>query len=77
MPALIARDVKKGMFKVIALIVGGIFLMAFGVHFLMNANLVFPFFQLPNVNWGVAGFVALVGSAAVFGSAFVASRLNR
>jgi hypothetical protein len=68
------------MFKVIALIVGGTLLMAFGVHFLMNANLpalVFPFFQLPNVNWGVVGFVALVGSAAVFGSAFVASRLSK
>lgn len=68
------------MFKVIALIVGGIFLMASGVHFLMNANLpefVFPFFQLPNVNWGVVGFVALVGSAAVFGSAFVVSRVNK
>jgi hypothetical protein len=65
------------MFKVIALIAGGIFLMAFGVHFLMNANLAFPFFQLPSVNWGVAGFVALVASAAVFGSAFVVSRLSK
>jgi hypothetical protein len=67
------------MLKVIALIVGGIFLMTFGVYFLMNANLqfVFPLFQLPNVNWGVVGFVSLAGSATVFGTAFVASKLNK
>jgi uncharacterized membrane protein YuzA (DUF378 family) len=53
--------------------------MAFGVYFLMNADLEFAFlfFQLPNVNWGVVGFVTLAGSAAVFGTAFAASKLNR
>jgi hypothetical protein len=67
------------MFKVIALIVGGILLMTFGVYFLLNANLhfVFPYFQLPNINWGVVGFVSLAGSAAVFGTAAIASKLNR
>ena len=65
------------MFKVIALIVVGTFLMASGMHLLLNSGWAFPLFQLPNVNWGVAGFVALVASAAVFGSAFVVGRLSR
>lgn len=82
MAALITSDAKKGMFKVIALIVGAIFLMTLGVYFLANADLqefVFPFFQLPalDVNWQVVGFVTIVGSIAAFGSAFVASRLNK
>ena len=65
----------KSMFKVIGLIVAGIFLMSFGVYSLMNAN--WPALQLPNVNWGLVGFVATVGGIAVFGSAFTASRLSR
>jgi hypothetical protein len=65
------------MFKVITLIVGGIFLMTFGIYFLMNANLQFVFPLLPNVNWGVVGFVTLAGSAAIFGTAFAASKLNK
>jgi len=71
---------RKGMFKVIGLIVGGIILMTFGIYFVTNANLpllFFAFFQFPNVNWGVVGFITLAGSAAVFGTAFLASKLNR
>ena len=71
---------RKGMIKVMGLIVGAIFMMAFGVYFLMNANLpelVFPFFQLPNIEWGVVGFVTLVGGITVFGTAFAASKFNR
>ena len=63
-----------------SLIVGAIFMMAFGAYFLMNANLpefVFPFFQLPNVNWGAVGFVTIVGGITVFGTAFVVSRLSK
>ena len=67
------------MFKVISLIVGGIFLMASGIYFLMNANFAefFLLFQLPNVNWAMIGFISLVGSAAVFGTAIAGSKLNR
>lgn len=69
------------MFKVMALIVGGIFLMAFGVYFLSVTEFppfVFPFFsiQLPEVNWAIVGFVVIAGSLASFGTAFVASRMN-
>jgi hypothetical protein len=63
------------MFKVIGLIVVGLLLMSVGVYSLMNANL--PVLQLPNVNWGLVGFVATVGGIAVFGSAFAASKLSR
>jgi hypothetical protein len=63
------------MFKVIGLIVVGVFLMSFGVYSLMNAN--WPVLQLPNVNWGLVGFVTLVGGITVFGTAFAASRLSR
>jgi hypothetical protein len=63
------------MFKVIALIVIGIFLMTFGTYFLSIANL--PVLQLPeiDVNWAVVGFVAIIGSIVTFGSAFAVSRL--
>ncbi|MEW6604239.1 MAG: hypothetical protein AB1351_06070 [Thermoproteota archaeon] len=65
------------MFKVIALIIVGTFLMALGLHFLLNSGVVLQFLQLPSVNWVVVGFIALAGSAAVFGSAFVVSRLSK
>lgn len=65
------------MFKVIALIVGGTFLMALGLHFLLNSGIALQFLQMPSVNWVVVGVVALVGSAAVFGSAFVVSKVSR
>ena len=68
------------MIRVMGLMVGGIFLTAFGVYFLMNANLpelVFPFLQLPNINWGAAGFVTVVGGITVFSMAFAASRLSK
>jgi hypothetical protein len=63
------------MFKVIALIVVGIFLMTFGTYFLSVADL--PVLQLPkiDVNWAVVGFVAIIGSIVTFGSAFAVSRL--
>jgi hypothetical protein len=70
-----------GMFKVLALIVGGIFLMTFGIYFLSIANLpaLISQIQLPaiNVNWAIVGFVTIAGSIATFGSAFVVSRLSR
>ena len=80
LPALIANTKCSDMFKVISLIVGGIFLMASGVYFVMNANLpelLLSFFRLPNVNWGIVGFISLAGSAAIFGTALVASKLNK
>ena len=63
------------MFKVITLILVGIFLMTFGTYFLSIADL--PVLQLPkiDVNWAVAGFVAIIGSIVTFGSAFAVSRL--
>jgi hypothetical protein len=63
------------MFKVIALIVVGIFLMTFGTYFLSITDL--PVIQWPkiDVNWAVVGFVAIVGSVVIFGSAFAVSRL--
>jgi len=61
------------MFKVIGLIVVGIFLMTFGTYFLSIANL--PVLQLPDVNWALVGFVTIIGSIVTFGSAFAVSRL--
>jgi len=66
------------MFKVLALIVGGIFLMTFGIYFLSIANLpafAFPAFPVINVNWTIVGFVAIAGSVATLGSAFIVSKL--
>ena len=69
------------MFKVLALIVGGIFLMTFGIYFLSIANLpaLIAQIQLPaiNVNWAIVGFVTRAGSIATFGSAFAVSKLSR
>jgi hypothetical protein len=69
------------MFKVLALIVGGIFLMTFGIYFLSIANLpaLLSQIQLPaiNVNWAIVGFVTIAGSIATFGSAVVVSKLYR
>jgi hypothetical protein len=61
------------MFKVIGLIVLGIFLMTFGTYFLSIIGL--PDLHLPDVNWALVGFVTLIGSVVTFGSAFVVSRL--
>jgi hypothetical protein len=61
------------MFKVIGLIVVGIFLMTFGTYFLSIANL--PALQLPDVDWTLVGFVTIIGSIVTFGSAFAVSRL--
>jgi hypothetical protein len=63
----------EDMFKVIGLIVVGIFLMTFGTYFLSIANL--PVLQLPDVNWALVGFVTIIGSIVIFGSAFAVSRL--
>ena len=66
---------RYDMFKVFALIIVGIFLMTFGTYYLSIADL--PVLQLPeiDVNWAVAGFVAIIGSIVTFGSAFAVSRL--
>ena len=61
------------MFKVIGLMVFGIFLMTFGTYFLSIANL--PVLQLPDVNWALVGLVTIIRSIVTFGSAFVVSRL--
>ncbi|HJU34014.1 MAG TPA: hypothetical protein VJ695_02725 [Nitrososphaera sp.] len=61
------------MFKVIGLIVVGIFLMTFGTYFLSIADL--PALHLPEVNWPLVGFVTIVGSIVSFGSAFAVSKL--
>jgi hypothetical protein len=61
------------MFKVIGLIVLGIFLMTFGTYFLSIIGL--PDLHLPDVNWALVGFVTLIGSVVTFGSAFAVSRL--
>ena len=61
------------MFKVIGLIVLGIFLMTFGTYFLSMTDL--PVLHPPDVNWTLVGFVTLIGSIVTFGSAFAVSRL--
>jgi hypothetical protein len=62
------------MFKVIGLIVAGIFLMTFGTYFLSIADL--PVIQLPDIDWAVVGFVTIIGSIVTFGSAFAVSRIG-
>lgn len=69
----LSHSSAANMFKVIGLIVVGIFLMTFGTYFLSIANL--PVLQLPDVNWAVVGLVTIIGSIVTFGSAFVVSRL--
>jgi hypothetical protein len=61
------------MLKVLGLMVVGILLAAYGLY-LVSTGL--PIIQLPNVNWGMVGFVLIIGSAASFGTAFVASRFK-
>ncbi|HEV3433142.1 MAG TPA: hypothetical protein VG098_04045 [Nitrososphaera sp.] len=61
------------MFKIIGLIVLGIFLMTFGTYFLSIVDL--PVIHLPDVNWTLVGFVTLIGSIVTFGSAFAVSKL--
>ena len=61
------------MFKVIGLIVLGIFLMTFVTYFLSIVGL--HDLYLPDVNWALVGIVTLVGSIVTFGSAFAVSRL--
>lgn len=67
---------EQDMFKVLGLIVGGIFLMTFGIYFLSIANLS-ALFPSINVNWTIVGFVTIVGSIATLGSAFVVNKLYR
>ena len=64
---------RCNMFKIIGLIVLGIFLMTFGTYFLSIANI--PVLQLPDVDWALVGFVTIIGSVVTFGSAFAVSRL--
>jgi hypothetical protein len=74
------------MFKVLTLIVLGIVLMGMGMYALSNVpltalNLDFLRFlfnwNFPSVNWALVGFVSMVASVAIFGSAFVVSRVYR
>jgi hypothetical protein len=68
-----------------ALIVFGIILMGIGVYALSKVPLTaislnFEFLgywlsSLQSINWAVVGFVTILGSAAVLGSAFVVSRV--
>lgn len=62
------------MFKILALMVTGIVLAASGLYVLSVVGL--PIIILPNVNWATIGLVLIVGSAASFGTAFIASRLR-
>jgi hypothetical protein len=61
------------MFKVMALIVAGIFLTAIGIYALSQAHL--PVIQLPAVSpllgWGI-----VFGGLVSFGVAFVVTRVN-
>ncbi|MGH9992721.1 MAG: hypothetical protein ACREBU_05770 [Nitrososphaera sp.] len=59
------------MYKVIGLIIAGIFLAASGLYLLSAVGFVLIF---PYVNWASVGFVLIVGSVVTFGTAFVASR---
>ena len=61
------------MLKVLSLMVVGILLAAYGLYLVSTG---FPIIQLPNVNWGMVGFVLIIGSAASFGTAFVASKFR-
>ena len=73
---LIAKLFHLPMFKVIGLIVAGVFLLAFGIYFLSVAQLP-PFnIQFPNVNWALVGFVVIAGGVVSFGTAAVTARLN-
>lgn len=65
-------QLPNDMFKVIALIVGGVILMSFGLYSLSIAE--FP--ALPVVNWTLVGTVTIVASVATLGSAFVVSKLS-
>ncbi len=65
-------NIKPVMYKVFGLIIAGIFLAASGLYLLSTVG--FPILIFPNVNWASVGFVLIVGSAASFGTAFVASR---
>ena len=77
--SLLALNVKLDllpMFKVIGLIVAGVFLLAFGIYFLSIAELP-PFnIHFPNVNWAIVGFVVIAGSIVSFGTAFITTRLH-
>lgn len=69
------------MFKVMALIVGGIFLMSMGVYALSVSGiqwptLAWPDIQWPNVNWAIVGFVVIVGGLVSAGTGVVMSRLT-
>ena len=62
---------SRSMFKVISLIVSGIFLMSFGLYSLSIAE-----FALPVVNWTLVGAVTIVASVATLGSAVLVSKLT-
>lgn len=64
-----------------ALIVGGVFLMAAGFYTLSVSNIQFPVLMWPEidwpvVNWALVGFVILVGGLASAGAGAIVSRLS-
>jgi hypothetical protein len=63
------------MFKLLGLIVAGVFLMSLGLYFLSIAKL--PTIIWPDVNWGAVGFVAIAGSIASLTSAVVVAKVVR
>jgi hypothetical protein len=72
---------RLDMFKIMTLIVCGIFLMAMGVYVLNVADIHFPSIQWPhiewpNVNWVIVGWVILVGGLISAGTGVVVSRLT-
>ncbi|MGI0021131.1 MAG: hypothetical protein ACREAY_11740 [Nitrososphaera sp.] len=69
------------MFKVTALIVGGVFLMAAGFYALSVSNIQFPVIAWPEIdwpviNWAVVGFVILVGGLVSAGAGVIVSRMT-
>ena len=68
------------MIKIVALIIGGVFLMAMGAYALSISNVQFPAFawpqvSLPDVNWAIVGFVTIVGGLVSTGAGIAVSRL--
>jgi hypothetical protein len=62
------------MYKIMALVVLGTFLAASGLYLISVVG--FPIIVFPAVNWAAVGFVMLVGSAVIFGTAFLATKFD-
>lgn len=68
------------MIKIMALIMGGVFLMALGAYALSISNIQFPALSwpqlsMPEVNWAIVGFVTVIGGLISTGAGIAASRL--